>query len=153
MDMPRLLLILTIPLASGLAQLPGRRPDGSVLLPNQWSLRPAGQQIELGDFPVNIAMHPKSRYAAATPMLNSFQPEPDLRTYDALPARVDVDERNSKTSWGERESRKMDFTKEDAADDFFLNAVIWRAVRGEDSRMPTPTRAGFVFVHTDKDND
>jgi hypothetical protein len=29
--------------------LPGQRADGSVLLPNQWSLRPAGQQVELDD--------------------------------------------------------------------------------------------------------
>ena len=43
---------------------PGRKPDGSVLLPNQWSLRPAGKQIELGDFPVNIAVHPSGRFAA-----------------------------------------------------------------------------------------
>src|SRR5258708_1897737 len=34
------------------AKLPGKQPDGSVLLPNQWSLRPAGQQVELGDFPI-----------------------------------------------------------------------------------------------------
>ena len=44
--------------------LPGKKPDGSVLLPNQWSLRPAGKQIELGDFPVNIALHPKGKFAA-----------------------------------------------------------------------------------------
>jgi YVTN family beta-propeller protein len=43
---------------------PGPQPDGSVLLPNQWSLRPAGSQVELGDFPVNIAMHPSGRFAA-----------------------------------------------------------------------------------------
>ena len=43
---------------------PGRKADGSVLLPNMWSLRPAGVQIELGDFPVNIAMHPDGRFAA-----------------------------------------------------------------------------------------
>ena len=46
------------------AELPGMRPDGSVLLPNQWSLRPAGRQVELGDFPVNIAVHPNGRFAA-----------------------------------------------------------------------------------------
>jgi YVTN family beta-propeller protein len=44
--------------------LPGARADGSVLLPNQWSLRPAGRQVDLGDFPVSIAMHPKGRFAA-----------------------------------------------------------------------------------------
>ncbi len=44
---------------------PGRQPDGSMLLPNQWSLRPAGsRQIELGDFPVNVALTPDGRYAA-----------------------------------------------------------------------------------------
>src|SRR5690242_19036776 len=44
--------------------LPGKQPDGSVLLPNQWSLRPVGDQIELGDSPVNIAVHPGGIYAA-----------------------------------------------------------------------------------------
>jgi len=32
-------------------ELPGKRPDGSVLLPNHWSLRPAGKQVELGISP------------------------------------------------------------------------------------------------------
>ena len=41
--------------------LPGRQPDGSVLLPNQWSLRPAGAQVEMGDFPINVAVHPGGR--------------------------------------------------------------------------------------------
>lgn len=45
-------------------ELPGRRPDGSVLLPNHWSLRPAGNQVELGDFPINVAVHPDGRFAA-----------------------------------------------------------------------------------------
>src|SRR5689334_14645167 len=43
---------------------PGRQPDGSMLLPNMWSLEPAGSQVELGDFPVNIALHPDGKYAA-----------------------------------------------------------------------------------------
>ena len=44
---------------------PGRQRDGSMLLPNQWSLRPAGAtQIELGDFPVNLALSPDGKFAA-----------------------------------------------------------------------------------------
>src|ERR1051326_3574652 len=43
---------------------PGRKPDGSVLLHNQWSLRPIGHQVELADFPINIAVHPGGRFAA-----------------------------------------------------------------------------------------
>jgi DNA-binding beta-propeller fold protein YncE len=45
-------------------ELPGLRKDGSVLLPNQWSLRPVGRQVPMGDFPVNIAVHLNGRYAA-----------------------------------------------------------------------------------------
>ena len=36
--------------------------NGSIQLPNQWSLRPAGKQLSLGDFPVNLALHPDGRY-------------------------------------------------------------------------------------------
>ncbi len=45
-------------------ELPGPLPDGAVLLPNQWQLRPAGEQVVVGDFPVNIALHPGGRFAA-----------------------------------------------------------------------------------------
>jgi DNA-binding beta-propeller fold protein YncE len=44
--------------------LPGVMLDGSVQLPNQWQLRPAGRAIEVGDFPVNIAIHPSGQFAA-----------------------------------------------------------------------------------------
>src|SRR3954470_24802895 len=44
--------------------LPGLLPDGFVQLPNQWKLRPAGAQLELGDFPVHIAMHPDGKHLA-----------------------------------------------------------------------------------------
>jgi DNA-binding beta-propeller fold protein YncE len=45
--------------------LPGLQSNGVTLLPNQWSLRPAGKQLELGDFPVNLALHPSGRWLAA----------------------------------------------------------------------------------------
>jgi len=43
---------------------PGLQPDGSMLLPNQWSLRPAGKALALDDFPVNLALSPDGKYAA-----------------------------------------------------------------------------------------
>ena len=45
-------------------EVPGVRPDGSILLPNQWVLRPVGKQVRVGDFPVNIALHPSGNWAA-----------------------------------------------------------------------------------------
>src|SRR5271155_3696466 len=44
--------------------LPGIQPGGEVQLPNLWSLRPVGKQVPLGDFPVNIALHPSGKWLA-----------------------------------------------------------------------------------------
>ncbi len=44
--------------------LPGASDDGTIQLSNQWSLRPAGKQIILGDFPVNLALHPEGHWLA-----------------------------------------------------------------------------------------
>ena len=45
-------------------RLPGMQASGQMLLPTQWSLQPAGNQLAVGDFPVTIAIHPKSQFAA-----------------------------------------------------------------------------------------
>ncbi len=44
--------------------LPGLQISGEVKLPNGWSLKPAGKQIPLGDFPVNMVIHPSGKYLA-----------------------------------------------------------------------------------------
>jgi hypothetical protein len=92
-----------------------------------------------------LGLKPMSQFdAAAMPMFNSFTNKPDLRPYKALPALVDLNERNKATAWGADLSRKMDLTKEDAADDLILNEVIWRSIRGAGHPMPAPKRAAFV---------
>ncbi|MBN9521896.1 beta-propeller fold lactonase family protein [bacterium] len=55
-----------VPVAAAPAEreLPGLRKDGFVQLPNQWKLKPAGRHLELGDFPVNVAIHPTGQFAA-----------------------------------------------------------------------------------------
>jgi DNA-binding beta-propeller fold protein YncE len=59
--------------------LPGLQRDGSTLLPNQWSLRPVGIQLPLGDFPVNVALHPGGVYAA---VLHSGYSQHEIRIID-----------------------------------------------------------------------
>jgi hypothetical protein len=100
-----------------------------------------------------LGLKPMSQFdAAATPMFNSFQPTPDLRPYQALPANLDLEARNSEQAWGGQ--IKMNFARADAVDDILLNEVIWRSVRGPDSPMPAPVRAAFVFQHRgEKDED
>lgn len=99
-----------------------------------------------------LGMSPMSQFdAAAQPMFNSFQNTPDLRPYIAAPANVDLDEKNTRQAWGSQ--LKMNFAREDAADDLQLNEVIWRSVRGPHSPMPAPTRAGFVLVKSVDEDD
>ncbi len=99
-----------------------------------------------------LGLRPMSQFdAAATPMFNSFSNSPDLRPYRALPANVSLDERNKLTAWGG--NLKLNFAKEDAADDLLLNEVIWRSVRGPNDPMPVPVRAGFVFTQKKPDAD
>ncbi len=101
-----------------------------------------------------LGLKPMTQYdSAATPMFNAFQAQPDLRPYEALPANVDLNEHNTALSWGSGPSSKMDFSKEDAADDHLLNEIIWHSVRGPDSPMPAPTRAAFVFAQPKVDDD
>ncbi len=44
--------------------LPGLKANGTMLLPNGWSLKPAGKQVALGDFPINLALHPNGKWLA-----------------------------------------------------------------------------------------
>lgn len=88
--------------------------------------------------------------AAATPMYHSFQAQPDLNAYAAIPAIIDLNEMNQKTAWGG--GLKLNLAKEDAVDDLLLNRIIWRSVKGLNSVMPPPTRAAWVRP-SDVDDD
>ena len=67
--------------------LPGLQKDGFVQLPNQWSLKPAGRQLELGDLPVNIALHPTGEFAA---VLCAGYREHEVIVVDLNPQRTRV---------------------------------------------------------------
>jgi len=47
------------------AQIPGEN-DNRMLLPNGWWLSPAGEQIQLGDFPMNAAISEDEKYLAVS---------------------------------------------------------------------------------------
>ncbi len=100
-----------------------------------------------------LGLRPMSQYdAAARPMDAVFQAKADLAPFTHLPPGADPHERNTRLAWGAEKSAKMDFSKEDAADDLALNEIVWKSVRGGDSPMPPPVRAAFVLVR-EKDDD
>src|SRR5437868_4542170 len=64
---------------------PGMTSAGTVLLPNGWSLKPAGRQTRLGDLPVQIAVHPSDPILA---VLHAGYGEHEVVTVDAETGRV-----------------------------------------------------------------
>ena len=99
-----------------------------------------------------LGLKPMTQFdAAAHPMYGCFQPTPDTRPWDGLPANVDLNAKNKHTAWGA--DLKMNFAREDAADDLLLNEAVWRSVRGPNSQAPAPVHAAFVFSHKDGDDD
>ncbi|HEV3418261.1 MAG TPA: bifunctional YncE family protein/alkaline phosphatase family protein [Pirellulales bacterium] len=92
-----------------------------------------------------LGLKPLSQFdAAATPMYNAFQSRANTAPYQHRGAGVDLAAMNGLLAWGVKDSARMDFSREDAADDNLLNEVIWHSVRGADSPMPPPVHAAFV---------
>lgn len=101
-----------------------------------------------------LGLPPMSQYdAAATPMWNCFQATPDNTVYKAQDAIVDINQRN--TAWNKeaKQSALFNFAKADAVPDRPLNEVIWKAIKGSQSRMPEPRRSAFVKLSSIKDDD
>jgi DNA-binding beta-propeller fold protein YncE len=51
---------------SGKVSLPGKTVENKVLLSNGWELSPAGEQIPVGDLPLNMVISPDGKYAVLT---------------------------------------------------------------------------------------
>jgi hypothetical protein len=102
-----------------------------------------------------LGLKPMSQFdAAAMPMFASFQAEPDLQPYEAKEVTVDLEEKNARTAWGADLSTKMNFAKEDAADDLQLNeGHLALDSAASDNPMPRPVRAAFVFTKKEHDED
>ena len=101
-----------------------------------------------------LGLRPMSQYdAAATPLWRCFTATPDYASYTALPANVDITEKN--TAWNElsKRSEKFDLSKEDLVPDMEFSEVIWKGVKGINSVMPAPKHAAFVKVSGKKDDD
>jgi hypothetical protein len=95
--------------------------------------------------------------AGATPMYAAFQSTPVLTPFKALPARIDLQEKNTANAWGAAASANMYLAEADLAPEQELNVIIWKSVKGPGSIMPPPVRAAFVRslmgVADDDDDD
>jgi len=89
-----------------------------------------------------LGLPPMTQYdAAAIPMLSAFTEEPDLTPYQAEPPRIDLGAKNPALAFGAQLSREMNLDEFDdltVEEEQYLNEIIWKSVKGEDSRMPEP---------------
>ena len=74
------------------------------------------------------------------PLRDVWTDTPDLTPYTALIPEVPLDERNPTTGRGARESRRLDLTFEDVAEEDLFNQILWRAIKGEHVPFPGVTR-------------
>jgi hypothetical protein len=72
------------------------------------------------------------------PLYASFDLTANPAAFDALPAEVDSNAKNTAKSGGARASSKMDFDDYEEAPMKELNEIIWKSVRGADSPVPAP---------------
>ncbi len=93
-----------------------------------------------------LGLAPLSQFdAAARPMFASFTDKADLTPYVNEGARIDLNEINSQTAYGADRSSKMDFDEYDRIDDFELNEILWRAVKGKDAPLPPAVRRAIAY--------
>jgi YVTN family beta-propeller protein len=92
-----------------------------------------------------LGLPPLSQYdAAARPMFASFTDKADLAAYQHEPAQTDLNAINPKTAYGAQRSAKMDFSEYDRVDDFELNEILWRAIKGKDAPLPPAVRRAIA---------
>jgi DNA-binding beta-propeller fold protein YncE len=93
-----------------------------------------------------LGLPPLSQFdAAATPMFESFSDKPDLTPYEHLPARINLEAKNTPLAYGAERSSKMDFSEYDKIDDFELNEILWRAVKGVNAPLPPAVRRAIAY--------
>jgi YVTN family beta-propeller protein len=92
-----------------------------------------------------LGLPPLSQYdAAARPMYGSFNERADLSPYESVPAQIDVNAVNSPLAYGADRSMKMDFSEYDRIDDFELNEILWRSIKGVNAPLPAPVRRAIA---------
>jgi YVTN family beta-propeller protein len=93
-----------------------------------------------------LGLEPLSQFdAAAKPMFGCFTDKADLTAYTSESARIDLNAKNSQLAYGAERSSKMDFSEYDKIDDFELNEILWRSIKGKDAPLPPAVRRAIAY--------
>ena len=101
-----------------------------------------------------LGLPPMSQYdAAAPPLWRSFTAKADTNPYTTRPNNVSLDQKNVAVNKHSIRSGQLNLTVPDAIDDVEFSEIIWKAVKGLDSKMPAPRRSAFVRVRAEDEEE
>lgn len=100
-----------------------------------------------------LGLAPMSQYdAGATALWRCFEKVPQPSSFLAKQPLADRNEKNKTASHWQKLSEKFDFSHEDKVPDRLMSEVVWRAVKGLSTPMPSPVRAAFFRPNKDDDD-
>jgi len=92
-----------------------------------------------------LGLPPMTQYdAAAMPMFRCFSATPDNTPFVSLPSNIDLSETNPGGTKLAAMARGLNFSEVDRVPDEAMNAMLWKAIKGEGAKVPAPVRAAFV---------
>ncbi len=92
-----------------------------------------------------LGLPPMSQYdAAAEPLWRCFGDTVNSAPFDAIPAQVDLFEKNTAMNEWQQKSEQLDFGKEDRAPEAVFNEILWAAIKGTGSPCPPTRHAAFI---------
>jgi YVTN family beta-propeller protein len=100
-----------------------------------------------------LGLPPMTQYdASATPMWRCFTAQSNKTPFKSLPSNINLNELNPRDTKLGALSKDLDFSVVDRVPDQVLTNILWKAVKGENAKAPSPVRAAF-FKSTPKAAD
>jgi len=100
-----------------------------------------------------LGLPPMTQYdAAATPMWRCFTSTADASVFNSFPSNINLADVNPTGTKLAMMTKGLNLSVIDSAPDDIMNTMLWKAVKGENAKLPTPVRAAFVRV-TEDDGD
>ena len=81
------------------------------------------------------------------PLRDIWSTTPDRTPYTALTPATPLDEMNPAGTAMARESRRLDLSMEDRADEDLFNRILWRTIKGEGVPYPGTRRMSLLELH------
>lgn len=101
-----------------------------------------------------LGLKPMTQYdLSATPMLFAITDTPDFSVFNHVEPTYNIDERNLADAYGSKMCSQFDFAKADAVPDLEFSKILWKSIKGRDSKYPAPVRNAFVKVSYDKEDN